>query len=58
MPEGQQSMGVFTKERETSNFWRYQHENEMGHKETIYVPKRVVTELGDPDSIELFVQPA
>lgn len=53
-----ESLGIFTKERDTKNFWRYSRENEWGRKETQYIPKDVVEKLGDPDKIELTVQPA
>ena len=46
---------TLTKERETKGTWRYQEEGDNPTLRTLYLPKRVVTELGDPAMIEVTI---
>jgi hypothetical protein len=49
-------IGVFTKEKETLNTVRYSRENELGRKETQYVPKSKLEGIGTPKQIEVVVR--
>jgi hypothetical protein len=51
------NLGLFVAVRETKNFVRFEHEFEDDRKAlTMYVPNEVVTDLGEPDRIEVVLR--
>jgi hypothetical protein len=54
-----ESLGVYVFEKETKNTKRFKEANPEGaFAGTMYVQKSVLKGMGDPDKIEILIQPA